>query len=56
MAKIDTKGIDDEDRNERKAKGATHFRLRRIDFFSDPLTILGPPPTAESDRPLHIPG
>ena len=32
MAKIDTKGIDDEDRNERKAKGATHLRLGRINF------------------------
>jgi len=32
MAKIDTKGIDDEDRNERKAKSATHFRLKGMDF------------------------
>jgi hypothetical protein len=32
MAKIDTKGIDDEDRNERKAKGFIHFRLKGMDF------------------------
>jgi hypothetical protein len=52
MAKIDSKSIDDEDRNERKAKGSGHVRLRRINL----LVILGRPPTAESDRPLHKPG
>src|SRR5512136_2774346 len=32
MAKIDTKSIDDEDRNERKPKGSAHVRLRRINL------------------------
>jgi hypothetical protein len=32
MAEVNTSGIDDEDRNEREAKGATHFRPERINF------------------------
>jgi hypothetical protein len=34
LAGINTKEIDDENRNERQAKGSTHFRLTAIDFFS----------------------
>jgi hypothetical protein len=52
MAKVDSKGIDDENRNERKVKDSAHLRLKRISL----LIILGPPPTAESDRTLHKPG
>jgi hypothetical protein len=29
MAKIDTKGVKDEDRNERKGESSAHFRLKQ---------------------------
>jgi len=34
MAKINTQGIDDEDRNERKAKGSAHVRLKGINLLT----------------------
>jgi hypothetical protein len=45
MAGRNTKGVDDEDGNERKAKGSTHVSLKRIIF----LAIVGPRSTAEPD-------
>jgi hypothetical protein len=56
MARIDTDGISNEDRNERKAKNSIHLRLKEINFFSGLLVILEPPSTAESVRPLRRPG
>ena len=56
MAGIDTGGISDEDRDERKAKNSIHLRLKGINFFSGLSVTLEPPPTAESVRPLRRPG
>ena len=33
VAKIDTDGVDDQDRNKRKAKGSTHLRLKQINLL-----------------------
>ena len=49
MADIDPKGVDDEDGNERKTKGAAHVGLKGVSL----LVILGLPPSAESDWLLH---
>lgn len=61
MAGIDPKSVNDEDGNERKAKGAAHLGLNRVslltgfgqparaDILSSLLVFLEPPPTAESD-------
>ena len=52
MAKINPEGIDDEDGNERKAKGSAHLRLKGFSL----LIIVGPPATVESDWLLHKSG
>jgi hypothetical protein len=56
MSEVNAGAIGDEDRNERKAKRVAHFRPKGIDFFSEPSIIPGPPPNADSGRPLHKPG
>jgi hypothetical protein len=33
MAKINTKGVDDEDRYERKVEGSAHVRLKRMNLL-----------------------
>jgi hypothetical protein len=52
MANINTDGVDDQDGNEGKAKGSAHVRLKGVNL----LIIVGPPPTAQSDWPLHKSG
>jgi hypothetical protein len=42
---INTGGVDDQDGNERKAKGSAHGRLKRVILS----IIAGPRPTAEPD-------
>jgi hypothetical protein len=52
MTDINTKGIENKDGNEGKAKGSAHVRLKRVSL----LIIVAPPATAEPDWLLHKSG